>query len=76
VEERNGTPSLFITLSCAKYHWKDIEKLLNTRRKIAGDSTIELDNITNKVKAVNDYSFIIQECFQTRVTDFLENYAK
>jgi hypothetical protein len=28
------------------------------------------------VKAVNDYSIVIQEYFQARVTDFLENYAK
>jgi hypothetical protein len=28
------------------------------------------------VKAVNDYSIVIQEYFQDRVTDFLENYAK
>jgi hypothetical protein len=28
------------------------------------------------VKAVNDYSIVIQEYFQARVTDFLENYVK
>jgi hypothetical protein len=63
-------------LSFAEYHWKDVEKLLNARRKIEGEPPIECDNITNKVKAVNDYSIIIQEYFQARVTDLLENYAK
>jgi hypothetical protein len=76
VEEGNGPPSLFITLSCAEYHWKDIERLLNKRRSIAGEPPLTLDSITEKVKAVNDYSIVIQEYFQARVTDFLENYAK
>jgi hypothetical protein len=62
-------------LSCAEYHWKDIEKLLNATRNIAGESPIELGNITNKVKDVNDYCIIIQEYVQARVTDFFENYA-
>jgi hypothetical protein len=69
-------PLLFVILSCAAYHWKDIERLLNARRKIAGEPPIELGKIMNKVKAVNDYSIIIQEYFQARVADFLENYAK
>jgi hypothetical protein len=76
VEEGNGPPSLFITLSCAEYHWKDIERLLNKRRSIAGEPPLILDSITEKVKAVNDYLIVIQEYFQARVTDFLENYAK
>jgi hypothetical protein len=76
VEEVNGAPSLFVTLPCVEYHWKDFEKLLNARRKIAGETPIELENITNKVKAVNGYSIIIQEYFQARFTDLLENYAK
>jgi hypothetical protein len=37
VEQGNGAPSLFVTLYCTEYHWQDIEKLLNARRKIAGD---------------------------------------
>jgi hypothetical protein len=35
-----------------------------------------MDIITEKVKAVNEYSIVIQEYFQARVTDFLENYSK
>jgi hypothetical protein len=64
------------TLSCAEYHWKDIERLLNNRRSIAGEPPLTLDSITEKVKAVNDYYIVIQEYFQARVTDFLKNYAK
>jgi hypothetical protein len=51
---------LFLALSCAEYHSKDIEKLLNARQKIAGEHPISLVNITEKVKTVNDYSIIIQ----------------
>jgi hypothetical protein len=50
--------------------------LLNKRRSIAGETPLTLDSITEKVKAVNDYSIVIQEYFKARVTDFLENYAK
>jgi hypothetical protein len=76
VEHGNGAPSLFVTFSCAEYHWQYIENLLNARRKIAGDPPISLKTVTEKVRAVNDYSIIIQEYFQARVSDFLENYAK
>jgi hypothetical protein len=72
----NGAPSLFVTLSCEEYHWQDIENILNARRKIEGDPPISLMTVTEKVREVNDYSIIIQEYFQARVSDFLENYAK
>jgi hypothetical protein len=75
VEAGNGPPSLLLTLSCAEYHWKDIERFLNKRRSIAGEPPLTLDSITEKVKAVNDYSIFIQQYFQARVTNFLENYA-
>jgi hypothetical protein len=50
--------------------------LLNKIRSIAGEPLLTLDSITEKVKAVNYYFIVIQEYFQARVTDFLENYAK
>jgi hypothetical protein len=46
VEQGNWAPSLFVTFSCADYHWKDIEKLLNARRKIAGDPPISIKTVT------------------------------
>jgi hypothetical protein len=51
LEEVNCVPSLFVTLSCAENPWKIIEKLLNARRKIAGDPPIEFENIINFAKA-------------------------
>jgi hypothetical protein len=50
--------------------------LLNKRRSIVGEPPLSLESITEKVKAVNDYSIVVQEYFQARVTDFLENYVK
>jgi hypothetical protein len=41
-----------------------------------GGPPVSLTNIMEKAKAVNDYSIIIQEYFKSRVTYFLENYAK
>jgi hypothetical protein len=76
VEHGNGDPSLFVTLSCTEYHWQDIEKLLNDRRKIVGDPPVSIKSTAEKVRAVNDYSIIIQEYFQARVSDLFENYAK
>jgi hypothetical protein len=76
MEQGNGAPSLCVTLSCAEHNLQDIEKLLNARRRIAGDPPISLNNVTEKVRVVNDYSIVIQEYFQARVSDILENYAK
>jgi hypothetical protein len=36
VEKGNGMPTFFITLSCAEYHWKDIERLISDRCLVAG----------------------------------------
>jgi hypothetical protein len=45
VEQGNGDPSLFVTLSCAEYSWQDIENILNASRKIAGDPPISLKTL-------------------------------
>ena len=72
----NGAPNFFITLSCAEYQWKDIEILINKRREIAGQPAIDLSDINNRINAINDYTYIIQQYFQKRVEIFLETYAK
>ena len=36
VQKGNGTPTFFITLSCAEYHWNDIERLIVDRCNTAG----------------------------------------
>jgi hypothetical protein len=49
---------------------------LNARRRIARYPPIYLKSVTEKVRAVNYYSIVIQEYFQAQLSDFLENYAK
>jgi hypothetical protein len=76
VKQGTGDLSLFVIFSCAEYYCLDIDKLLNDRRKIVGDPPVSLKSVTEKVRAVNDYSIVIQEYFQARVLNFLKNNAK
>ena len=67
-------PTFFITLSCAEHHWKDIEKLVCEKYKLAG---LPKPNFTkNKVKLMNDNSLVVQECFAKRVELWLETIGK
>lgn len=70
----NGPPTLFITLSCAEYWWKDINRLLADRFSIAGlePPTVE----TNNVSSVNNYTIIVQEYFQLRVKHWIDTVGK
>jgi hypothetical protein len=70
----NGPPTLFITLSCAEYWWKDIKRLIADRFEIAGLLS-PLDE-TNNVSLVNNYTFIVQEYFQLRVKYWIETVGK
>jgi len=81
IEQGNGPPTLFITLSCAEYYWPDVKKLLQERINIAGnknnnDQQNTLPNKRSLTKAVNQYSIVIQEYFITKVKDWMETYAK
>ena len=71
----NGPPSLFITLSCAEYHWPDINRLVNERNRMAGHSqSASKEAMSGKV--VNQYTVVIQEYFQLRVKKWLETIGK
>ena len=77
VELGNGTPSFFITLSCAEYFWPDGVELLKNRLSIAGLDTSECFIGSPKlVQLVNDYTIVIQEYFQQRVITWLETVGK
>ena len=77
VECGNGAPMFFITLSCAEYYWADIEEIIKDRMEQAG-----LDSTSCKIghpgfsQLVNDYSVVVQEYFQERVTTWLETVGK
>lgn len=76
IEVGNGAPSLFITLSCAEYHWKDIEDLLIQRRQIAGEDNCSSMTKSERIQACNDYAIVIQEYFQFRVQEFMDTIGK
>jgi len=81
IEQGHGPPTLFITLSCAEHYWPDIKRLLQDRINIAdssastGDKPIQWTR-SSTMKAVNQYSIVIQEYFITRVKDWMETFAK
>ena len=83
----HGAPTIFMTLSCAEFHWPDLIRALEKRIWIASNYRINKDgnklnscgqvidlsnNSTHLNKAVNDYSIIVQEFFQIRVRTFLK----
>ena len=70
----HGAPTLFITLSCAEYHWKDIKKLVKERLAIAGKD-VDVDD-TKYISIVNDYTLVVQEYFQQRVAIWLKTIGK
>ena len=72
----NGPPSLFITLSCAEYHWKDIQQLLNQRHSLKNTNNLNLNTKTGRIRACNEYALVIQEYFQERVQHFMNTVAK
>jgi hypothetical protein len=77
VEEGNGAPMFFITLSCAEYFWADVVDLLQDRFEMAGiDASDVHPDSPSFVQIVNDYSIVIQEYFQIRTEKWLETVGK
>ena len=74
VEQKNGAPNFFITLSCAEYHWPDIARLIADRFECVGLESPDLDNAYTKI--INEYTLIVQEYFQARVETWLETVGK
>ena len=80
IEQGHGAPTLFITLSCAEYYWPEIKRLLEDRIKhTKSRSSEENTSLSTKqliMKAVNQYSIVVQEFFITRVNRWMETFAK
>jgi hypothetical protein len=74
LEQNHGPPSFFITLSCAEYHWKDIERLIIDRCEKAD---MNLPDFTKgRTAIVNEYTIVVQEYFQQRVQAWLDTVGK
>lgn len=77
IEQGNGPPTYFITLSCAEYFWPDVVELLRDRLQIAGKDITDCHVGSPKlVQLVNDYSLVIQEYFQLRTKAWLDTVGK
>ena len=79
VENGNGPPTLFLTLSCAEYYWPEVIRLLEERIKMesGGVNSPNLKKNTKALrKAVIDYSIVIQEYFHRRVQIWIETVGK
>ena len=70
IEHGHGPPTFFMTLSCAEHQWKDIERLIKQRMQMAGTDPNFFDQ--NPTKWINDYSIVVQEYFQKRVSFWLK----
>ena len=80
VAKGKGPPTLFITLSCAEYYWKDIARLLKERFNWRGIKNPlhppDEDGRINTVRNVNDFTIVVQEYFQRRIKNWLSTVGK
>jgi hypothetical protein len=74
LEQKHGPPSFFITLSCAEYHWKDIERLIIDRCEKGDMNPPNFE--TSRASIVNEHTVVVQEYFQARVQFWLETVGK
>jgi hypothetical protein len=73
-DKGNGVPTFFITLSCAEYHWKDIERLIHDKCTVAG---INLPDFTKGKTSITRWQYTMQFCFARRTNIcFCATYKK
>ena len=83
IEQGNGPPTLYLTLSCAEYWWPDLQKLICQRLFKSSDKkyhvlakNIQTGDHSSKIKGVNLYMGLVQEFFHLRVKHWLECVGK
>ena len=84
IEEGNGPPSLFLTLSCAENWWYDLQRLLKDKLRNSGQSHVidemNSDNDSIKMAARSRvsilYSSLVQEFFHIRVSEWIKTVGK
>jgi hypothetical protein len=80
MNEGNGAPTLFMTLSCAEYWWNDLNQLLLERLQGSEDEgrarDLFSDDDTTRKEArkelIDKHTIIVQEFFQIRVRAWVE----
>lgn len=74
IKEKHGPPNLFMAFSCAEYKWPDVRRLLKERLVLAGGLPGDFDS--NYTKYVNQYTILVQEYFQLRLSYWLETVGR
>jgi hypothetical protein len=74
VSQGSGSPTAFMTLSCAEFHWPDIKRLIKERCNIAKDHRWKEDGSNSTL--VHEYTIVIQEYFQLRVRNWFDTVGK
>ena len=61
-EVENGSPTLFVTGSCAGFHWADLLGRIEDGVYIATGDAVDLRaDATRRYQAVQDYALLVQE---------------
>jgi len=74
LSEGNGPPTFFITLSCAEYHWSDIQRLLNERVQMIPKK--KKKHLKEYQHFLTDFTIVIQQYFQKRVQIWINTVGK
>ena len=80
LEAGNGPPTLFLTLSCAEFWWKDLQRLLYDKCVGTEDEKLAekmmAGNFSAKRILIDKYTAVVQEFFQIRIDNWLETVGK
>ena len=71
----HGGPTMFLTFSCAEYHWPDIVRLIKDRYAAAGSPPPDLEGMS-MTTLINDFTLVVQEYFQARMELWLDTVGR
>ena len=73
VEHGGGAPTLFITGSCAEFHWPELLGKLEVRIYIAtGEVSGLREDNSRRYQAAQDYSMLVHQFFQVRLDLYIK----
>ena len=83
IEQKNGPPTLFLTLSCAEYWWPDLLRLLMDRLLKSHDKhhhylahQISSGDHISCMEAINLHTGLVQEFFQLRTEAWMKTVGR